>query len=75
MNIGELQQEILWYAKTEYFHVSLNDFLQNNPHVNSDEAAIALKELKKQRIVSMGPNIFDDCIGVTNHGWKVMGWR
>lgn len=36
---------------------------------------MALKDLRSKRIVSMPPSLFTSWIGVTNYGWKVMGWK
>ena len=39
------------------------------------EAVDALKDLRKKRIVAVGPSLTDSWIGVTNYGWNVMKWR
>lgn len=75
MGLTTLQTDIMDFAKSEYFHGTLNDFLRRNPHVNRDEAVQALKELKNMRIASLPNEDFENnWISVTNYGHKVMGW-
>lgn len=72
--LTQLQRDILEFAKTECFHGTLNDFIVCTG-VSKEEALIALKDLRSKRIVSMPPSLFTSWIGVTNYGWKVMGWK
>lgn len=68
-----IQRQILQFAKRESFHGKLKDFISEHD-VDKDEAVAALKDLKRQRIVYMSPDLMNSFIGVTNHGWSVMGW-
>lgn len=68
-----LQRDILQFAKRSDFHGKLRDYIREN-NVQEEDAINAVKELKKHRIVSMPPDILNSWIGVTNYGWKVMGW-
>ena len=71
--ITELQKEILEFAKREYFKVNLQDFIEST-RANKENAMLALKDLKKRRIVSMSPDLMNGYIGVTNYGWSLLGW-
>lgn len=71
--ITELQKEILEFAKREYFKVNLQDFIDRT-RTNKEDAMLALKDLKKRRIVSMSPDLMNEYIGVTNYGWNLLGW-
>lgn len=72
--LTQLQRDILEFAKTECFHGTLNDFIACTG-VSKEEALMALKDLRSKRIVLMPPSLFTSWIGVTNNGWKVMGWK
>ena len=72
--LTNVQREILEFVKNEYFHVSLNDFISRTG-TSMSEAVDALKDLRKKRIVAVGPSLTDSFIGVTNYGWNVMKWR
>ena len=72
--ITELQKEILEFAKREYFKVNLQDFIDRT-RTNKEDAVLALKDLKKRRIVSMSPDLMNGYIGVTNYGWSLLGWK
>lgn len=72
--ITELQKEILEFAKREYFKVNLQDFIDRT-RTNKEDAMLALKDLKKRRIVSMSPDLMNGYIGVTNYGWSLLGWK
>lgn len=72
--LTELQKAILEYVKREYFHVTLKDFISCTG-VQEEDALNALKDLKSKRIVTTSPNIMGSFIGVTNYGWKLMGWK
>ena len=72
--ITELQKEILEFAKREYFKVNLQDFIDRT-RTNKEDAILALKDLKKRRIVSMSPDLMNSYIGVTNYGWSLLGWK
>lgn len=72
--LTNVQKEILEFAKNESFHASLNDFISQTGMSMSD-AISALKDLRKKRIVSVGPSLTDSWICVTNYGWNVMQWR
>lgn len=72
--LTNVQREILEFAKNEYFHASLNDFISRTG-TSMSEAVDALKDLRKKNIVSVGPSLTDSWIGVTNYGWHVMQWR
>ena len=72
--LSELQKNILEFAKSEYFHGTLNDYISRN-NVDKSEAITALKDLKSKRIISMPPDILNGPIGVTNYGWRIMGWK
>lgn len=73
--ISGLQREILEFAKAEDFHGTLEDFHKRNPEHTKEELEEALKGLKRSRLVSMPPALYTGWIGVTNTGWKVMGWQ
>lgn len=72
--ITELQKEILEFAKREYFKVNLQDFIDRT-RTNKEDAMLALKDLKKRRIVSMSSDLMNGYIGVTNYGWSLLGWK
>ena len=72
--ITELQKEILEFARREYFKVNLQDFIEST-RANKEDSVLALKDLKKRRIVSMSPDLMNGCIGVTNYGWNLLGWK
>ena len=72
--ITELQKKILEFAKREYFKVNLQDFIDRT-RTNEEDAMLALKDLKKRRIVSMSPDLMNGYIGVTNYGWSLLGWK
>lgn len=72
--ITELQKEILEFAKKEYFKVNLQDFIDRT-RTNKEDAMLALKDLKKRRIVSMSSDLMNGYIGVTNYGWSLLGWK
>ena len=72
--LTNVQREILEFAKREYFHATLGDFVTQTGTSMSD-AISALKDLRKKRIVSVGPSLTDSWIGVTNYGWNIMQWR
>ncbi|KSV59128.1 hypothetical protein [Acetivibrio ethanolgignens] len=72
--LTELQTTILKFAKSEAFHATLNDFICSY-HVDADVALDALKDLRRKRIVSVVPSLTCSWIGVTNYGWKIMGWE
>ena len=72
--ITKLQKEILEFAKREYFKVNLQDFIYRT-RTNEEDALLALKDLKKRRIVSMSPDLMNSYIGVTNYGWNLLGWK
>lgn len=72
--LTQLQKNILEFAKAECFHGTLNDFITRTG-VPEEEALTALKDLRSKRIVSMPPSLLTSWIGVTNYGWRVMGWR
>lgn len=75
MELTILQKDIMEFAKGQYFHASLNDYLRINTNVDKNEAIQALKDLKGKRIASVGgSDIENDWICVTNHGYKIMGW-
>ena len=68
-----MQVNILQFAKKESFHGTLAEFIDAY-HADKDEALTALKGLRKRRIVSMPPDLLNSSIGVTNYGWRLMGW-
>ena len=72
--ITELQKEILEFAKREYFKVNLQDFIEST-RANKEDSILALKDLKKRRIVSMSSDLMNGYIGVTNYGWNLLGWK
>lgn len=72
--LTNVKNEILEFAKNESFHASLSDFISQTGTSMSD-AISALKDLRKKRIVSVGPSLTDSWICVTNYGWNVMQWR
>lgn len=72
--ITELQKKILEFAKREYFKVNLQDFIDRT-RTNEEDAMLALKDLKKRRIVSMSPDLMNGYIGVTNYGRSLLGWK
>ena len=72
--ITELQKEILEFVKREYFKVNLQDFIDRT-RTNKEDAMLALKDLKKRRIVSMSSDLMNGYIGVTNYGWSLLGWK
>ena len=72
--ITELQKEILEFAKREYFKVNLQDFIEST-RANKEDSVLALKDLKKRRIVSMSSDLMNGYIGVTNYGWNLFGWK
>ena len=72
--ITELQKEILEFAKREYFKVNLQDFIEST-RANKEDSVLALKDLKKRRIVSMSSDLMNGYIGVTNYGWNLLGWK
>ena len=72
--LTNVQREILEFAKRESFHATLGDFVSQTG-TSMSEAIGALKDLRKKRIVSVGPSLTDSWIGVTNYGWNVMQWR
>lgn len=72
--LTNVQREILEFAKNESFHASLSDFVAQTGTSMSD-AIGALKDLRKKRIVSVGPSLTDSWVGVTNYGWSVMQWH
>lgn len=72
--ITELQKEILEFAKREYFKVNLQDFIEST-RANKEDSILALKDLKKRRIVSMSSDLMNGYIGVTNYGWSLLGWK
>lgn len=72
--ITELQKEILEFAKREYFKVNLQDFIEST-RANKEDSVLALKDLKKRRIVSMSSDLMNGYIGVTNYGWSLLGWK
>ena len=72
--ITELQRQILEFAKREYFKVNLQEFIDRT-RTNKEDAVLALKDLKKRRIVSMSPDLMNGYIGVTNYGWSLLGWK
>lgn len=69
-----LQFQIMEFAKEQSFHGTLTEFI-NSRGVTEQDALAALKELRSKRIVSMPPDLLNSWIGVTNYGWKVMGWK
>ena len=71
--LTELQRSILEFAKQESFHGTLREFIDRY-HIDENIAIQALRDLKSKRIVSMNPNIMNSWIGMTNYGYKVMGW-
>lgn len=71
--LTNLQIQILNFAKSQYFHGTLAEFI-NYYGVPENDALAALKDLKSKRIVSMPPDLMNSWIGVTNYGWKVMDW-
>ena len=72
--LTNVQREILEFAKRESFHVTLGDFVTQTG-ISMSDAISALKDLRKKRIVSVGPSLTDSWICVTNYGWNVMQWR
>ena len=72
--ITELQKEILEFAKREYFKVNLQDFTDRT-RTNKEDSILALKDLKKRRIVSMSSDLMNGYIGVTKYGWSLLGWK
>ena len=72
--LTELQKAILEYARRESFHATIKDFIDCTG-ISDEDALNALKELRRGRIVALGPDIMNSWIGVTNHGWNLMGWR
>lgn len=72
--ITELQKEILEFAKREYFKVNLQDFIEST-RANKEDSILALKDLKKRRIVSMSSDLMNGYIGVTNYGGSLLGWK
>lgn len=72
--LTNLQIQILNFAKEQSFHGTLAEFISSKG-VPEIEALSALKDLKSKRIVSMPPDSLNSWIGVTNYGWKVMGWK
>ena len=72
--LTELQKDILEYVKRECFHATLKDFISCTG-VQEEDALNALQDLKSKRIVTTRQNLMDSFIGVTNHGWNLMGWR
>ena len=72
--ITELQKEILEFAKREYFKVNLQDFIEST-RANKEDSVLALKDLRKRRIVSMSSDLMNGYIGVTNYGWSLLGWK
>lgn len=74
--LTDLQKEILTFAKYEYCHASLNDFMERYPHFDSEEVMNAFKWLRKNRLANSMP---DDPLGswicLTNKAYKVMGWN
>ena len=51
-----------------------NDFIARTG-VPEEDALTALKDLRSKHIVSMPPSLLTSWIGVTNYGWRVMGWK
>ncbi len=74
MELNNLQRQILEFAKSKGFHGTLSEFISMTG-VNEEEALSALRDMKKKHIVSMPPGLKTDWIGVTNYGWKIMGWN
>lgn len=72
--LTELQKAILEFARRESFHATIKDFIDRNG-VSEADALNALKDPRSKRIVSLGPDVMSSWIGVTNHGWNLMGWR
>lgn len=72
--VTDLQKNILEFARRECFHATLKDFIDRTG-VSTDDAVSALRDLKRKRIVSLPPDILNSWIGVTNYGWRVMGWK
>ena len=72
--LTELQKAILEYARRESFHATVKDFIDCNG-VSETAVLNALKDLSSKRIVALSPDIMNSWIGVTNHGWNLMGWR
>lgn len=71
--LTELQRSILEFAKQESFHGTLSEFIDRY-NVDENMAIQSLRDLKSKRIVSMPSDILNSLIGVTNYGWRVMGW-
>lgn len=72
--LTELQKAILEYAKRESFHATIKEFIDCNG-VSEMDALTALKDLRSKRVVALSPDVMNSWIGVTNHGWSLMGWR
>ena len=71
--LTEMQRSILEFSKRESFHGTLSEFIDRY-NVDENMAIQSLRDLKSERIVSMPPDILNSLIGVTNYGWRVMGW-
>lgn len=74
-NLTDVEIYILETSKREDFHISLQKIIDRDPSVDSDEIISAFRNLVKKRIVSKGSDLLNDYFGVTNYGWKIMGWR
>ena len=71
--LTNLQIQILNFTKSQYFHGTLAEFIKYYG-VSENDALAALKDRRSRRIVAVPSDLMNSWIGVTNYGWKLMGW-
>lgn len=75
--LTDTQIRLLEFVKSQYFHVTLDDFLLESPDITQEAAEEALDDLRKKHIAvkpPAPPRKNRGFIGVTNLGYRVMGW-
>ena len=74
MELSFTQKRLLQFCKDNDFHATLQQFIDVNSGLDRDSIIEEFHELKRCHIASAGHTDFDGFIGVTNYGWKLMGW-
>lgn len=72
--LTDTQVRLLEFVRSQYFHVTLDDFLLESPDIEQSEAEQALQDLREKHIVVAPPLKDRGFIGVTNTCYKLMGW-